>query len=216
MKISCIFDWDGIIIDSSEHHIEGWRRLAKEEHLDFQEQLFKQSFGMKNEEIIPQLWKWTNDIAEIRRIDRKKEAMYRDIMREKGLTSLPGVASLLDELTRRGVSCAIGSSAPKENITVGLELLGFGKYFTAVVSGDDVKLGKPSPQIFLESARRLGASPDRCVVFEDAKVGVTAGKAAGMKVVAVTNTYPPEELKDADLIIDSLERISIDILEKLF
>ena len=95
MTFSCIFDWDGIIIDSSEHHIEGWRRLAKEEHLVFPEHLFKQSFGMKNEEIIPQLWKWTNDISEIRRIDRKKEAIYRDIMREKGLTALPGVASLL-------------------------------------------------------------------------------------------------------------------------
>ena len=190
MTFSCIFDWDGIIIDSSEHHIEGWRRLAKEEHLVFPEHLFKQSFGMKNEEIIPQLWKWTNDISEIRRIDRKKEAMYRDIMREKGLTALPGVASILDKLTQRGVPCAIGSSAPRENIAVGLEILGFEKYFAVVVSGDDVKLGKPSPQIFLESARRLGASPDRCVVFEDAKVGVTAGKAAGMKVIAVTNTYP--------------------------
>ena len=84
-----------------------------------------------------------------------------------------------------------------------------------MVSGEDVKLGKPSPQIFLESARRLGASPDRCVVFEDAKVGVTAGKAAGMKVIAVTNTYPSNELKVADLIVDSLERISFGNLEEL-
>lgn len=216
MNLSCIFDWDGVIIDSSEHHIEGWRRLAKEENLVFPEHLFKQSFGMKNEEIIPQLWKWTDDISEIRRIDGKKEAMYRDIMREKGLVALPGVAALLALLAQRGVPCAIGSSAPMANIAAGLEILGFGAYFSEVVSGEDVKLGKPSPQIFLEAARRIGAGPERCVVFEDAKVGVAAGKAGGMKVVAVTNTYAAKELSGADLIVDSLERITVEILEELF
>jgi beta-phosphoglucomutase-like phosphatase (HAD superfamily) len=101
------------------------------------------------------------------------------------------------------------------NITTGLDILGFQRYFKAIISGEDVKLGKPSPQIFLEAARRLKSVPESCVVFEDAKVGVVAGKAAGMKVVAVTNTYPPEELKGADLIVDSLERISINVLERL-
>ena len=213
---ACIFDWDGVIIDSSEHHIEGWKRLAKEEKLTFPEHLFRQSFGMKNEEIIPQLWKWTNDITEIRRIDKKKEAMYRDIMREKGLTALPGVQALLDLLAEMKIPCAIGSSAPMANITTGLDILDFQRYFKAVVSGEDVKLGKPSPQIFLEAAKRLNARHDECVVFEDAKVGVTAGKAAGMKVVAVTNTYPPEELEVADLIVDNLEKISLMDLELLW
>jgi beta-phosphoglucomutase len=216
MNLSCIFDWDGVIIDSSEHHIEGWRRFAKEENLVFPEHLFKQSFGMKNEEIIPQLWKWTNDIAEIRRIDRKKEAMYRDIMREEGLVALPGVTALLTLLAQRGVPCAIGSSAPMANIATGLEILGFGAYFSEVVSGEDVKLGKPSPQIFLEAARRLRATPGQCIVFEDAKVGVAAGKSGGMKVVAVTNTYPEKELTGADLIVDSLERITVEALQNLF
>jgi beta-phosphoglucomutase-like phosphatase (HAD superfamily) len=102
------------------------------------------------------------------------------------------------------------------NVTTGLDILGFNRYFKTIISGEDVKLGKPSPQIFLEAARRLNARPDECVVFEDAKVGVTAGKAAGMKVVAVTNTYPLEDLKEADLIVDSLENISIPALIRLF
>jgi beta-phosphoglucomutase family hydrolase len=216
IKFSCIFDWDGVIIDSSEHHVEGWRRLAKDENLVFPERLFKQSFGMKNEEIIPQLWKWTNDINEIRRIDKKKESMYRDIMMEKGLVALSGVEKLLKELDGNKILCAIGSSAPMANITTGLDIIGFQRYFKVIVSGEDVKLGKPSPQIFLEASKRLNASPDGCVVFEDAIVGVTAGKAAGMKVVAVTNTYPPEELKEADLIVESLESISVKMLQEMF
>jgi beta-phosphoglucomutase family hydrolase len=216
MNFSCIFDWDGIIIDSSQHHIEAWKRLAKEEGLVFPEHLFKQSFGMKNEEIIPKLWKWTNDPSQIRRIDKKKEGLYREMMKEVGCVALPGVRSLLDSAASHAIPCVIGSSAPKANIVTGLDILKLAPYFVSVVSGEDVELGKPSPQIFLEAARRIGREPQECVVFEDAKVGVAAAKAAEMKVVAVTNTYPPEELGDADIVVDSLGQISIDGLKELF
>lgn len=216
MHIGCIFDWDGVVIDSSEHHIEGWRRLAKEENLYFPEELFKQSFGMKNQQIIPQLWKWTDDPAEIKRLDMKKEAMYRDIMREKGLHSLDGVEPLLKLMKESKIPCAIGSSAPLANITAGLDILGFGGYFKAIVSGEDVVKGKPDPRIFLIAAQRMARDPGQCVVFEDAKVGVIAGRLAGMKIVAVTNTYPAEELDGADLIVDSLKSVTLGRLSELF
>jgi HAD superfamily hydrolase (TIGR01509 family) len=216
MNFSCIFDWDGVIIDSSEHHIEGWRRIAKEEHFVFPEHLFKQSFGMKNEQIIPQLWKWTDDPDDIQRIDRKKEALYREIMKEKGLVALPGVAALLGLLKKNKIPCAIGSSAPMANISTGLEILDYGHFFQTIVSGEDVKLGKPDPQIFLIAAFRCAALPQHCIVFEDAKVGVAAAKAGGMKVVAVTNTYPAEELSNADMIVSSLTDVTIESLQKIY
>jgi beta-phosphoglucomutase family hydrolase len=215
MNFACIFDWDGVIIDSSEHHIEGWRRFAKEENFVFPEHLFKQSFGMKNEQVVPQLWKWTDDPVEVGRIGRKKEAVYRDIMKEKGLVALGGVAELLELLKKNKIPCAIGSSAPMANISTGLDILGYGHYFQTVVSGEDVKLGKPDPQIFLTAAFRLSVLPKHCIVFEDAKVGVAAAHAGGMKVVAVTNTYPAEELSNADLIVSSLEKVTIESLQEL-
>lgn len=215
MNFACIFDWDGVIIDSSEQHVEAWRRFAKEENFVFPEHHFKQSFGMKNEQIIPQLWKWTDDPDEIRRIDRKKEALYRDIMTEKGLVGLRGVYGLLDLLKENDIPCAIGSSAPMANIATGLDILDYGHFFQTIVSGEDVKLGKPDPQIFLTAAFRLAVLPKHCVVFEDAKVGVAAAKAGGMKVVAVTNTYPANELSDADLIVSSLEKVTIESLVEL-
>jgi beta-phosphoglucomutase-like phosphatase (HAD superfamily) len=85
MVFGCIFDWDGVISDSSAHHIEAWKMLAREENLEFPEHLFKQSFGMKNEQIIPQLFKWTTDMAEIQRLDRRKELLYRSRSRALGL-----------------------------------------------------------------------------------------------------------------------------------
>jgi len=215
MEFACIFDWDGVVIDSSEQHIEGWRRFAKEENCIFPEHLFKQSFGMKNEQIIPQLWKWTTEPSEIKRIDQRKEFLYREIMKEQGLVALPGVETLLKEIKMHMIPCAIGSSAPMANIKTGLDILDFEKYFDAVVCGEDVKLGKPDPQIFLTAAFRLAVPPKNCIVFEDAKVGVAAAKAGGMKVVAVTNTYPAEELTDADLIVSSLEQVTIEALENM-
>ena len=215
MDFACIFDWDGVIIDSSEHHIEAWRRCAKEEDLVFPETLFKQSFGMKNEQIIPQLWKWTNDPGEILRLDRKKETYYREIMKEKGLVALPGVFELLSLLKKSTIPCAVGSSAPMANVATGLDILDYGHFFQAVVSGEDVKLGKPDPQIFLTAALRLAVVPRRCIVFEDAKVGVAAAKAGAMKVVAVTNTYPAGELADADMIVGSLADVTIEKLKSL-
>jgi 5-amino-6-(5-phospho-D-ribitylamino)uracil phosphatase len=215
MNFACIFDWDGVIIDSSDHHVEGWRRFAKAENLVFPEHLFKQSFGMKNEQIIPHLWKWTEDPGEIRRIDNAKEALYRDIMKEKGLVALPGVKELLTLLQKNNVPCAIGSSAPLANVATGLDILDYGRFFRTIVSGEDVKLGKPDPQIFLTAAFRLAVLPKHCIVFEDAKVGVAAAKAGGMKVVAVTNTYPGNELSDADLIVSSLEKVTIESLLEL-
>jgi beta-phosphoglucomutase-like phosphatase (HAD superfamily) len=99
------------------------------------------------------------------------------------------------------------------NVATGLEILDYGHFFQAVVSGEDVKLGKPDPQIFLTAALRLAVMPRRCIVFEDAKVGVAAAKAGAMKVVAVTNTYPAEELRDADFIVSSLEQVTIGKLQ---
>lgn len=215
MDLACIFDWDGVVIDSSEHHIEGWRRIAKEDGYVFPEHLFKQSFGMKNQEIIPQLWKWTTDPAEIKRIDKKKEAMYRDIMCEMGIIPLPGIENLLKLLNDNNIPCAIGSSAPTANVTTGLDLLGFHNYFKAVVTGEDVTLGKPDPQIFLTAAKKLGALPSQCVVFEDAKVGIAAAHAGKMKVVAVTNTYPAHELSHADWVVASLEEVGVERIRDL-
>jgi len=216
MDFACIFDWDGVVIDSSEHHIEAWKRIAKEENLIFPEHLFKQSFGMKNEEIIPQLWKWTTDKTRILHIDKRKESLYRDIMCEMGIIPLPGIEQLLTLLTTNNIPIVIGSSAPTPNVTTGLDLLGFRHFFKTIVTGEDVTLGKPDPQIFLTAANRLGVAPEKCVVFEDAKVGVKAALAGGMKVIAVTNTYPREELANASFVVDSLEEINIKTILNVF
>jgi HAD superfamily hydrolase (TIGR01509 family) len=207
-----LFDWDGVVIDSSSSHEESWERLAKEVRLPLPEGHFKKGFGRKNEFIIPQLLEWTTDVAEIERLSLRKEALYREVVAERGLEPLPGVRVWLERLRAAGVPCAIGSSTHRANIDLSLGIIGLGEFFTGIVTAEDVSHGKPHPEVFLTAAARIDRPASRCVVFEDAFVGIEAAKAGGMKVVAVATTHPLVELGAADLAVSRLDELDAAVL----
>ncbi|GAH29295.1 unnamed protein product [marine sediment metagenome] len=122
---------------------------------------------------------------------------------------------LITSLEEQGFKMALASSAPIENIQLLNTGLGIDNYFQTIISDKDVTEGKPSPQGFLLAAQRLGVEPRNCVVIEDAVAGVTAAKRAGMHCLAITNTHPRRSLAEADLIVDTLEGVSINDIEGL-
>lgn len=213
--LGALFDWDGVIIDSSGHHRESWERLAAEAGLPLPPDHFLKGFGMKNEAIIPDLLRWTRDETEIRRLSLRKEELYRAIIRERGIASLPGVREFLERLERAGIACAIASSTHRENIETSLGILGFRRHFRALVTAEDVNRGKPDPEVFLKAASALGFAPARCVVFEDAPVGIEAALAGGMRVVGVATTHGPETLAGADSVVRRLDELDVPGLEAL-
>lgn len=202
-----IFDWDGVVIDSSSHHEESWERLARETGRTLPEGHFKKGFGRKNEYIIPELLNWTSDPAEIGRLSLRKEELYREVVAERGLDALPGVRIWLERLREARVPCAIGSSTHRANIDLSLGLIGLGEFFTGIVTAEDVSRGKPDPEVFVTAAVHIARLPDRCVVFEDALVGIAAARAGGMRVVGVATTHPAEELTEADLTVRRLDEL---------
>ena len=111
---------------------------------------------------------------------------------------------------------AIASSSPVENIQLILGGLGIDSYFQFIVSGKQVSEGKPSPQGFLLAAKKLEVAPENCVVIEDAIDGVAGAKRAGMKCLAVTNNHSKQSLVEADLVVDTLEAVTVDDLAGLF
>jgi beta-phosphoglucomutase family hydrolase len=213
--IGAIFDWDGVIIDSSAHHEESWERLAKETGYSLPPGHFKRGFGMKNDVIIPNLLRWTSDSAEINRLSLRKEALYREIVLEWGLKPLPGVVTWLNQLRDHAIPCAVGSSTHRLNIDTGLQLIGLRDRFQAIVTAEDVSHGKPDPEVFLTAASRIGMAPDACVVFEDALVGIEAAHRGGMKAVAVATTNPIDLLHTADLAVHRLDELTIPRLREL-
>jgi beta-phosphoglucomutase family hydrolase len=211
-KRGAIFDWDGVIINSADHHEASWERLAEECGKLLPENHFKRGFGMKNEVIIPELLHWTTIPTEIRILSLRKEAIYREIVVEKGMTALPGVEPWLKTLREAEIACVIASSTHRENITTTLEVLGLQDFFSQIVASEDVKRGKPDPEVFVTAAQRLGALPADSIVFEDALVGITAAHAAGMKVVAVTTTEREGKLVHADWVVNRLDELSVPLL----
>jgi beta-phosphoglucomutase-like phosphatase (HAD superfamily) len=221
--LGAIFDWDGVVIDSSRHHEESWNRLAREERRALPEGHFLKGFGMKNEAIIPAILDWTHDPAEITRLSLRKEVLYRDIIRERGIEPLPGVRPFLASLAAAGIPRVIGSSTHRLNITTSLRLLGLDGFFAGpdsddpmIVSAEDVDRGKPDPQVFLLAAARIGVSPERCVVFEDAPMGVEAALAGGMKAVGVASTHGGNVLAKAHRVVRRLDELSPAALQALF
>jgi HAD superfamily hydrolase (TIGR01509 family) len=202
-----LFDWDGVVIDSSAQHEKSWQLLARETAKTLPPDHFLRGFGMKNQRIIPEILCWTEDPDEIEEYSLRKEHLYREIILEEGIRPLPGAAELLRTLAERGVPCAVASSTHRRNVEVVVDAIGLRHCFQAIVTGEDVSRGKPDPEVFLESARRIGRAAANCVVFEDAHVGIEAGLAAGARVIAVATTHPLEDLGRAHFAVRSLEEV---------
>ncbi len=200
-----IFDWDGVVIDSHAQHEESWALLAEEMGTVVPEGFFKRTFGMRNVQIIPQWFpELEGDLPAITKIGDRKEELYREVLRRDGIEPLAGVRAFLETLKAEGIPASVGSSTPRQNIETVIEMASLQGLFSAITSAEDVQRGKPAPDVFLLAAQRVDRSPSRCVVFEDAFVGIEAGLAAGMKVVAIASTNPIETLGMAHLALPDL------------
>jgi beta-phosphoglucomutase len=210
--LAIIWDVDGTLVDTAEHHFQAWQRVASERGFPFTRADFAATFGKRNSDIVRQLFNPHASDDECRLWAEQKENYYRDAIRKSGVALLPGVAGLLAAFAQQQWLQAIGSSAPRENLELVLSLTKTRPYFRAIVSGDEVRRGKPDPEVFLTAADKLGVHPQRCVVIEDAPSGVEAAKAGGMRCVGVTfaGHHPAEKLlaAGADLVVPTLELLN--------
>ncbi len=209
MDFGFLFDWDGVVIDSHAQHELSWQMIAEEMSRPLPDGFFKKTFGMRNVGIIP-MWlpETEGDAAAIQRIGDRKEELYRMILRRDGLSALPGVKAFLQQAKADGIPRCVGSSTPRANIEAVVEMTGLEGLFDDMVCAEDVSRGKPAPDVFLKGAEKIGRDPSRCVVFEDAFVGLEAGRSGGMKTVAIATTNPIESLSMADWAVHSLEGIT--------
>jgi beta-phosphoglucomutase family hydrolase len=210
-----LWDMDGVIADTADYHYNAWREVFKERGVEFSKADFMHHFGQRHDTITKFALGDKLSPEEVNKISEKKQAIYRRNV-AKNIIPLPGAIGLIKSLNQHGIKTAIASSAVPANIDVILQGLGIEKNFQAIVWGTEVAEGKPSPLIFQLAAKKLDVKPANCVVIEDAIAGVTAAKRAGMKCVAVTNSHPGISLENADLIVNSLEKVDIEVLKGLF
>ena len=206
-----LWDLDGTLADSRDYHWRAWKEAMGAEGLLVTEAQFLSSFGQRNDAI---LGAWLGPDAEperIRRIGERKEAFYRDLVRREGIEPLPGAAEWVRSLHEEGWRQAIASSAPRLNVEVMREALGFEGIIDTLVAAEDVAEGKPDPEVFLRAAHRLGVPPDRCVVVEDAEAGIEAARRGGMYSVGVGGG----SVAAATVVVASLDRLPPDTFIRL-
>jgi beta-phosphoglucomutase family hydrolase len=206
-----LWDMDGTLIDSEEFHWISWRDAMSAEGITITHDQFLSTFGRRNDSIIPQ-WLEAPSRQLIEKIGNTKEEIYRKLVRERGMEPLPGVAKWVRQLHEEGWLQAIASAAPRKNIEVVLDALSAAHRFQAIVSAEDVRHGKPDPEVYLKAAERVGVPPGQCIVVEDAVAGVEGARAAGMKSIGVAHNGKP---LPADLVVQSLDSLKTDAFASL-
>jgi beta-phosphoglucomutase family hydrolase len=207
-----LWDMDGTLIDSEEFHWVSWRNTLANEGIAITREQFLSSFGQRNDSIIPRWLGTTATPERIERIANSKEELYRQLVRRDGISPLPGVANWVRRLHREGWLQAIASAAPRANIEAVLEALSATHIFQGIVSAEDVHRGKPDPEVYLAAAARVGVSPDRCIVVEDAAAGVEGARRARMRSIGVSHN---DAHLPADVVVQSLEFLGWDAFEML-
>jgi beta-phosphoglucomutase family hydrolase len=207
-----LWDMDGTVIDSEEYHWIAWQGTMAEQGHPITHEQFLASFGQRNDSILKA---WLGPAATpeiIAQIGDAKEQRYRDLVRENSISPLPGVEFWIHHLHQQGWRQAIASAAPRLNVEVVLDVVKLARFFEAIVSAEDVKKGKPDPEVFLTAAARLDVPPSRCVVVEDAAAGIEGARRAGMRSIGVGHNRASLH---ADVAVVSLDTLPRDAFEAL-
>lgn len=208
---ACIFDLDGVIVDTAHYHFLAWKRLANELGVEFtrdDNERLKGVSRMRSMEIIMELGDVKLSPHEKEQLANKKNTWFVDYVERMAPEEIfPGVRSLIRELKQRGIKIGLASSS--KNAKTVLQILHIQNDFDAIVDGTMVANSKPDPEIFLLAAKMLGVEPMDCLVFEDAEAGVEAAIAAGMKCVGIG---PATQLNKADKILDKTGEFEVEML----
>ena len=189
-----LWDLDGTLADSTALHYQAWRTTMDRYGVPFTYQMFIDSYGRNNAEILTEHFD-RRDTATMDRVSREKEATYRELITPGALQPLPGVLEWLASFRSQGLLQVIGSSGPMANIAASVRALDIGDYFLALVTGTHLPRGKPDPAIFLRCAAVAGVEPAKCLVIEDSIHGIEAAQRAGMHSVAVGEIAQSEALQ---------------------
>jgi HAD superfamily hydrolase (TIGR01509 family) len=209
-----VFDLDGVIVDSEHVWDEVRQQLAEERGGHWHDRASRDMMGMSSVE-------WSRYMHDVIGLAEPPEEINAEVVRRlegiyrERLPLIPGALEAVVALAERW-PLGLASSSNRELIDFVLEVSSLDRYFRATVSSEEVRRGKPAPDVYLEAARRLEAAPERCAAVEDSEAGIRSAKAAGMRVIAIPNPhFPPdaEALEAADVVLESVAEVTPEAVE---
>jgi beta-phosphoglucomutase len=208
-----IFDLDGVVVNTVPLHFKAWKKMFSEYGKDFSFQDYKEKVngipridGAKA--ILPQLSQ-----QELKKSASNKQNYFLEFLEKEGVKVYKSTLNLIKNLRKKSIKVAVISSS--KNCLYILEKANIDNLFDVIITGNDIKRGKPYPDVFLLAIKRLNLNPKQCVVFEDAALGVEAAKRAGIRCIGIDRYSNPERLRDADLVITDVNQVDIEQLKQL-
>jgi beta-phosphoglucomutase len=212
---ACLFDLDGVLVDTAKYHFIAWKALAEELGISFTPEDNEQMKGisrMQSLEIMLEIGDLQFSDQEKLKMAEKKNKLYVSYIEQmKPEEILPGVKNFLQELRNYDIKIALGSAS--KNAPMILERIRLTEIFDAIVDGNSITEAKPNPEVFLKCAEKLGVLPENCVVFEDAIAGIEAAQHANMYSVGIGEQ---ETLGFADLVIPGFDGFTVSKLKRAF
>jgi len=214
-----IFDFDGVIVDTEPLHYRAFRKVLDPMGFGFTWQEYVETYmGFDDRDAFREAFRVRGKTLDDRRLSQlvdAKSLVFQDILRD-GVSAYPGVVPLIESLHASGLPMAICSGALRSDIDPILARLGISRCFPQIVTADEVRKSKPDPECYTLAFQKLSlaypsaiSTPGRCLAIEDTPAGIFAAKRAGLKVLAVSNSYGAEELSGADVVTDSLLHVRI-------
>lgn len=214
--LAFLFDMDGTIVDNMGFHTDAWVEFFKRRARSIdRDAFFLATAGRHGREIIRDEMGEHLSEEEVVALNSEKEVVYRELYGPH-LKTVDGFDALIAQARADGVKLAVATAAQNSNVTFTLDGLDLRKQFDAIVTAADVPRGKPHPDVFLEAARRVGAQPENCIVFEDAPLGVEAARRAGMRCVVITTTLPAASFAEFDNVILVVDHFKDLVVADLF
>lgn len=210
MKLNraCLFDLDGVLVDTAVYHYQAWKRLANTLGFDFSELQNEQLKGISRKESLEKILNWGNvektEAEKLELAQRKNEWYVAMIDKMTPKEILPGTLDFLEAVKEEGYFIGLGSAS--KNATLILDRTQLSSFFDVIVDGNKVSKSKPDPEVFLKGAEMLGVPIANCIVFEDAEAGIEAAKNAGMKSVGIGSK---DILSEANLVVSGLDKLSV-------
>lgn len=209
-----LFDMDGVLINSEPMHYRMWKEAFHDHGLEISYDVYKGCIGTTYAFLMDLIWEnYSRDFRGDQKLIEERAVIEARMLKEEGFPEMPGVREMVRRLHEAGFLLAVASSSPLERIKAAVDYIGAGQYFSLLNSAENVAHSKPAPDIYLDTAKRLGAAPEECIVLEDSENGSIAAVSAGMICVGLDNPDSGEQnLEHAAVIIRTLQEFTPELI----
>jgi beta-phosphoglucomutase family hydrolase len=202
-----IFDFDGVVVDTTPLHYASWKHLLITDHkLDFDRTIYEEIVnGRKSSDVVAELLPHLTS-EELQKALDLKQKHYHELIEQGKLRVFQSTIKLIKELLQNNIKVAVSSSS--RSVVYVLKKSNIIDLFDVIISGKDTQRGKPHPESFLNAAAKLGLNVNECVVFEDAKAGIQAAKSGGFFCVGIDRNKEPKHYTTADICVTDLSELN--------